>query len=117
MRIILYILQLRDPIRFNERQNKVELPTVEPRFNEKAILTGWGRMENGRYPRKLRQVELTVLPARYCELIIEEPVQEGIICAITEKGRGSCYVSIIYIFYFYKIKVLYIILLFAYIFE
>ncbi|MCW5695732.1 MAG: serine protease [Bauldia sp.] len=58
-----------------------------------AIVTGWGRLEDGTYPIDLRQVAITVFDTDECNraVIEEDPISENMICSGALKGGiGSC---------------------------
>ncbi len=67
-----------------------------------AIVPGWGRLLDGRYPNELRQVQIEVLERSNCNqggtaapkpgITITGPITENMICSGTRIGsRGSCY--------------------------
>lgn len=58
-----------------------------------AIVTGWGRLEDGTYPLDLRQVAITVFDTNECnrQVTDEDPISENMICSGALKGGiGSC---------------------------
>lgn len=69
-----------------------------------AIVTGWGRMLDGRYPNELRQAQIDVLDRTECNAAeagppkpgvnITGPITENMICSgarMAGDGQGSCY--------------------------
>jgi secreted trypsin-like serine protease len=58
-----------------------------------AIVTGWGRLEDGTYPIDLRQVAITVFDTAECNEAVtdEDPISQNMICSGALKGGiGSC---------------------------
>ena len=86
----------------------VQLPTLtaEQRYagaGTRAIVTGWGRLQDGRFPVDLRQVEITVFDRADCNqevvgggpekpgVVIVGPITDNMICSgVSEGGKGSC---------------------------
>ena len=67
-----------------------------------VVVTGWGRLLDGRYPNELRQVQIAVLDREECNqteqmppkpgVTITGPITENMICSGARVGaRGSCY--------------------------
>jgi len=69
----------------------------------RAIVTGWGRLQDGRYPVDLRQVEIDVFDRADCNqdvagggqpkpgVVIRGPITDNMICSgVGEGGKGSC---------------------------
>ncbi len=67
-----------------------------------AIVTGWGRLQNGRFPVDLMQVQIHMLARADCNgsvigdappkpgVVITGPITDNMICAAVEAGKGSC---------------------------
>jgi secreted trypsin-like serine protease len=85
----------------------VKLPTLaaEQRYagaGTHAIVTGWGRLQDGRYPIDLRQVEIQLFDRADCNqgagggppkpgVIVRGPITDNMICSgVVEGGKGSC---------------------------
>jgi secreted trypsin-like serine protease len=76
----------------------------EQRFSPtgaQAVVTGWGRLLDGRYPNELRQVQIQILDRASCNrggggapepgITITGPITENMICSGARIGtRGSC---------------------------
>jgi secreted trypsin-like serine protease len=69
----------------------------------RAVVTGWGRLQDGRYPVDLRQVEIQVFDRADCNTdaggggqpkpgaIVRGPITENMICSgVSGGGKGSC---------------------------
>lgn len=84
----------------------IRLPSVsaEPRIaaaGTQAIVIGWGRLQDGRFPIDLRQVQLSLFDRQECNSLVSGPpkpgvvvqgdITENMICSgVSEGGRGSC---------------------------
>ncbi len=66
-----------------------------------AIVVGWGRLQDGRFPIDLRQVQISLFDRSECNSLISGPpkpgvviqgdITENMICSgVSEGGRGSC---------------------------
>jgi secreted trypsin-like serine protease len=67
-----------------------------------AIVTGWGRLQNGRFPEDLMQVQIQMLAREDCNqsavgdappkpgVIVTGPITDNMICALVQGGKGSC---------------------------
>lgn len=66
-----------------------------------AIVIGWGRLQDGRFPIDLRQVQIGLYDRAECNQMVSGPEKPGVvvqgditdnmICSgVTEGGRGSC---------------------------
>lgn len=84
----------------------IRLPslTAEERLagaGSQAIVVGWGKLQDGRFPIDLRQVQLGLYDRAECNRMVSGPAKPGVvvhgditenmICSgVTEGGRGSC---------------------------
>lgn len=66
-----------------------------------AIVTGWGKLQDGRYPVDLRQVQIFLYDRAECVsmsvgptkpgVVVQGDITENMICSgVTEGGKGSC---------------------------
>lgn len=66
-----------------------------------AIVTGWGKLQDGRYPIDLRQVQIFLYDRAECVsmsagpakpgVVVQGDITENMICSgVTEGGKGSC---------------------------
>ncbi len=67
-----------------------------------AVVTGWGRLQNGRFPIDLMQVQIQTMAREDCNasevgdappkpgVIVTGPITDNMICARVAAGRGSC---------------------------
>ena len=92
-------LQLQDTIKFNKKQNIVQLPDSPPLKNTDAVVTGWGSRKNGGPASlKLQKMETNILMNHQCEeLMIKNHNMDRKICTQEKFGVGVCSVSLFFL--------------------
>ncbi|XP_011505735.1 PREDICTED: transmembrane protease serine 11B-like protein [Ceratosolen solmsi marchali] len=79
-------------IKFNEVQNKINLPTIDVLPGANAVFSGWGKTS---YPMfdlsaELRKASTKILSNSECSNIQEFSVHAEQICAYEKDGVGAC---------------------------
>nr|XP_036674430.1 chymotrypsin-2 [Drosophila suzukii] len=88
------MLQLIEPIVWNERTQPIPLPKVPMQPGDEVILTGWGSTVLwGSSPIDLQVVYLQYVPHQEClELLSYDPdCDVGHICTFSRQGEGACH--------------------------
>lgn len=88
------LLHLNSSIIFNDKTQKVGLPTKPLVDGDDVVLTGWGADEPfGRAQQQLKKVDLKFLDHNVClEALHYDPdLDVGHVCTFTKYGEGSCH--------------------------
>lgn len=88
------ILQLAEPIRFNQGVQPICLPKAGEQYsaNTNFLVSGWGTTrENGRTSDKLMQLVVPHIETRTCQSYLGSNVHSDVICAgYLNGGKDSC---------------------------
>ncbi|XP_052835865.1 chymotrypsin-2 [Drosophila gunungcola] len=88
------LLQLIEPIVWNERTQPIPLPLVPMQPGDEVILTGWGSTVLwGASPIDLQVLYLQFVPHRECKILLsgDEDCDVGHICTFSRQGEGACH--------------------------
>ncbi|XP_011873949.1 PREDICTED: chymotrypsin-2-like [Vollenhovia emeryi] len=84
------LIELFDPIEFNEDVQPIALPTADRNFDGYPLLaTGWGRLQwGGPIPNRLQEIMLKGYPQELCSRY--EYIKETHICTYIMEDKGIC---------------------------
>lgn len=95
------LIRLKKEILYNNNVKRVKLPTSDNIADKfPAVFLGWGLLNvsddklhlDGPQPKDLQQVTLNVVPYSDCVRMIKS--NRRLICAFSQKGKGTCRVSL-----------------------
>lgn len=92
------ILELKTPLVFSEKVNKIDLPSEEELAeNTTVVVTGYGVTDVKKSRRRLQVVEVPIVSREKCRNAYGAVVTDDMICAgkLGVGGQDSCYVSAI----------------------
>ena len=93
--VSLHFSQLAEPIKFNDKQQKIDLPTSDVEDGDRAIVSGWGVLK---FPSNVASVQLKKADQRIfspwkCNIFYGGQLHKEQICALHKRGVGVCSVS------------------------
>lgn len=90
-------MQLAEPIKFDDKQKKIGLPSQDVSLGDKVMVSGWGikKYPSDLVAATLQKASMKLIPSNECELFLyPQTLYSTQVCAIQKKGVGVCSVSI-----------------------
>ncbi|KAJ8686929.1 hypothetical protein QAD02_022723 [Eretmocerus hayati] len=88
------ILFVKEPFKFDKTRQPVSIFNrgEESLPGSKAVLSGWGKLENGLLPEQLQTIEIPVVSKKFCHIayVMHGGLFRGQICVLDGKGGTSC---------------------------
>lgn len=76
------LIRLKRNIKYTENIQPIQLPEASPRFGEKAFVSGWGMLNDGRLSRWLRVFEVTITHPDLCVIKYGDDYNDNLqVCA------------------------------------
>jgi hypothetical protein len=96
-------VQVKERLKFNRYQHKVNLPTEDLVHHDVGIFTGWGLTvyPSDTLPDQLQQVALRIFDNDYCSRWLPFTLHPEQVCGYNNVGIGGCSVSL-YLFFFFN---------------